>query len=41
MEIDLIHYLPEIMSVSIIAFFMSISPGADFLMVTKNSIFNN
>lgn len=40
MEINLMHYLPEIMSVSIIAFFMSISPGADFVMVTKNSIFH-
>jgi len=41
MEIDLISYLPEIISVMVIAFFMSISPGADFVMVTKNSIFHN
>ncbi|TEW44301.1 LysE family translocator [Psychromonas algicola] len=41
MEINLIAYLPEIISVTVIAFFMSISPGADFVMVTKNSIFHN
>lgn len=41
MEFDLINYLPEIISVTVIAFFMSISPGADFVMVTKNSIFHS
>ena len=41
MEIDFMFYLPEIISVSVIAMFMSISPGADFVMVTRNSIFHN
>ena len=41
MEIDFMFYLPEIISVSVIAMFMSISPGADFVMVAKNSIFHN
>lgn len=41
MEIDFMLYLPEILSVSIIAIFMSISPGADFVMVTKNSLFHH
>ncbi|PWQ95364.1 LysE family translocator [Leucothrix arctica] len=39
MNIDLIPYLPELISVSIIAIFMAISPGADFVMVTRNSVF--
>lgn len=39
MQIELISYLPELISVSIIAIFMSISPGADFVMVTRNSMF--
>lgn len=32
-------YIPELISVSIIAIFMAISPGSDFVMVTKNSMF--
>ncbi len=39
MNIDLALYIPELISVSLIAIFMSISPGADFVMVTRNSIF--
>ena len=39
MEIELALYLPELISVSVIAIFMAISPGADFVMVTRNSIF--
>lgn len=39
MNIELTAYLPELISVSIIAIFMAISPGADFVMVTRNSIF--
>ncbi len=39
MNIDLALYLPELISVSVIAIFMAISPGADFVMVTRNSIF--
>lgn len=39
MEIELASYLPELISVSVIAIFMVISPGADFVMVTRNSIF--
>ena len=35
----LLPYLPELLSVSIIAVFMSISPGSDFVMVSRNSIF--
>jgi len=41
MHIDFLFYLPEILSVTVIAIFMSISPGADFVMVTKNSLFQN
>ncbi|CAG37023.1 LysE family translocator [Desulfotalea psychrophila] len=32
-------YLPELISVSVIAVLMAISPGADFVMVTRNSVF--
>lgn len=32
-------YLPGLLSVSVIAIFMAISPGSDFVMVTKNSMF--
>ncbi len=39
MGIELTSYLAELISVSIIAIFMAISPGADFVMVTRNSIF--
>jgi RhtB (resistance to homoserine/threonine) family protein len=41
MNIEMMHYFSEIISVSIIAIFMAISPGADFVMVTRNSIFYN
>ena len=41
MNIDVVQYLPQILSVSMIAIFMSISPGADFVMVTKNSLFHH
>ena len=41
MQLDLVTYLPEIISVTVIAIFMSISPGADFVMVTKNSLFHD
>lgn len=34
-----ITYLNEILTMSVIAFFMAISPGSDFVMVTRNSIF--
>ncbi|WP_413702177.1 LysE family transporter [Psychromonas sp. KJ10-10] len=36
---DILNYLPELISVSIIAVFMVISPGADFVMITRNSLF--
>ncbi len=36
---ELIPYLPELISVTLIAIFMAISPGADFVMITRNSIF--
>ncbi|PHS18870.1 MAG: amino acid transporter [Kangiella sp.] len=39
MDIEITLYLPELISVSIIAIFMAISPGADFIMVTRNSVF--
>ncbi len=34
-----IPYLSELISVSTIAILMAISPGADFVMITRNSIF--
>ena len=39
MNIELMPYFPELISVSFIAIFMAISPGADFVMITRNSIF--
>jgi RhtB (resistance to homoserine/threonine) family protein len=39
MNFELTLYLPELISVSIIAVFMAISPGADFVMVSRNSVF--
>jgi threonine/homoserine/homoserine lactone efflux protein len=39
MNIDFTLYLAELISVSMIAIFMAISPGADFVMVTRNSVF--
>ncbi|MFT7389363.1 MAG: RhtB (resistance to homoserine/threonine) family protein [Candidatus Endobugula sp.] len=41
MEFEVMSYLPEIISVCVIAVFMSISPGADFVMVTRNSMFHD
>ncbi len=32
-------YFPELLSVSVIAIFMAVSPGADFVMITRNSVF--
>jgi RhtB (resistance to homoserine/threonine) family protein len=40
MSVEFMQYLPELISVSVIAIFMAISPGADFVMVTKNSVFH-
>jgi RhtB (resistance to homoserine/threonine) family protein len=37
-ESSIILYLPELISISLVAVFMAISPGADFAMVTRNSI---
>ena len=37
---QILNYLPELISVSIIAAFMVVSPGADFVMITRNSIFH-
>lgn len=37
--LDFYEYLPQLMSVSVIAVFMAISPGADFVMISRNSIF--
>ena len=34
-----IPYSTELLTISVIAIFMAISPGADFVMVTRNSIF--
>lgn len=42
MYIELLQSLPyftELVSVSVIAILMAISPGADFIMITRNSIF--
>lgn len=39
MSNELMLYLPELISVSVIAIFMAMSPGADFVMVTRNSVF--
>ncbi|MBO1254997.1 LysE family transporter [Alteromonas sp. 5E99-2] len=36
---DIMPYLSQVISVSLIAIFMAISPGADFVMVTRNSVF--
>ena len=32
-------YFQEIATITVVAIFMAISPGADFVMVTRNSIF--
>lgn len=39
MSFEITPFLPELISVSVIAVFMAISPGADFVMVTRNSVF--
>lgn len=39
MYFELSSYFPQIASVAVIAIFMAISPGADFVMTTRNSIF--
>ena len=39
MFFESIPYLSELLTISLIAIFMAISPGADFVMVTRNSIF--
>jgi len=39
MFFDSIPYLSEILTMSFIAVLMAISPGSDFVMVTRNSIF--
>ncbi|WP_252179481.1 LysE family transporter [Endozoicomonas sp. 4G] len=36
--INLSEYLPQLISISVIAVLMAISPGADFIMITRNSI---
>jgi threonine efflux protein len=41
MEIIFTNHIKEILSVAIIAIFMAISPGADFVMVTRNSILHS
>ncbi|NMH59421.1 LysE family translocator [Alteromonas ponticola] len=35
----IIEFLPELTTVAVIAIFMAISPGADFVMIMRNSIF--
>lgn len=35
------EFIPQIMTISVIAIFMAISPGADFVMICRNSIFYN
>jgi len=42
MMIDVLYDIPyftELLTIGVIAIFMAISPGADFVMVTRNSIF--
>ncbi len=36
---EIAQYWPELLQVSLIAIIMAISPGADFAMVTRNSLF--
>lgn len=40
MNFDLLAYIPQLTSIVFIAIFMAISPGSDFVMVTRNSIFH-
>lgn len=35
---EVLNYLPQIIAVSTIAIFMAISPGVDFVMVTRNTL---
>ncbi|MCW8091484.1 LysE family translocator [Alteromonas sp. ASW11-130] len=37
----LVEFIPQLTTVAVIAIFMAISPGADFVMITRNSIFYN
>ncbi|WP_086929628.1 LysE family translocator [Agarilytica rhodophyticola] len=37
---ELLPYLSQIISIIVISIFMAISPGADFVMITRNSIFH-
>ena len=41
MEILFATYSKEIISVGLISVFMAISPGADFVMVTRNSMLHS
>jgi RhtB (resistance to homoserine/threonine) family protein len=41
MEFEILSYLNTIITVSLISIFMAISPGADFAMVIRNSIFHS
>nr|WP_241263265.1 LysE family transporter [Parahaliea mediterranea] len=36
----MLTYLPELLSISVVAILMAISPGADFVMITRNSLFH-
>ena len=40
MELLINTYMTEIIAVSTIAIFMAMLPGADFVMVTRTSIYN-
>jgi RhtB (resistance to homoserine/threonine) family protein len=40
MILELAPFFQELVAVSLVAVFMAISPGADFVMVTRNSIFH-
>lgn len=37
-NMEVLNYLPQIIAVSTIAIFMAISPGVDFVMVTRNTL---
>jgi RhtB (resistance to homoserine/threonine) family protein len=41
MDYSIIPYLHQILSICVIAIFVAISPGADFAMITRNSIVYN
>jgi RhtB (resistance to homoserine/threonine) family protein len=38
MDYQLVNYLPQILAVISIAIFMAISPGTDFVMITRNTL---